>query len=78
MIDPQKAILLLRLAVDVIAGDRKDGAEVAREMMALAVDLIPVEDLKQFLTDRERKFTDLEADVLEQVKLSAVAAEAKP
>jgi len=78
VIDPQKAILLLRLAVDVIAGDRKDGAEVAREMMALAVDLIPVEDLKQFLTDRERKFTDLEADVLEQVKLSAVAAEAKP
>lgn len=70
MINPEKAILLLRLAVDVVAGDRKDAAEVAREMMGLAVDMIPVEDLKPFLTDINRKFTDLEADVLEQIKLS--------
>lgn len=70
MIDPEKAILLLRLAVDVVAGDRKDAAEVAREMMGLAVDMIPVDQLKDFLTDREKKFTDLEADVLEQIKLS--------
>jgi hypothetical protein len=71
-IDPAKSRLLLRLGVDVALGDRQDAAAVARELLALAVDLVPVDELKEFLTDRDRVFADLETDVAEEIKLSGI------
>lgn len=69
MIDATKGLLLLRLAVDVIAGDRKDAVDVARQLMAIAVSIIPVDELKEFLSEQDRTFADLATDVAEQLKL---------
>lgn len=41
----------------------------ARRVMDLAVDLIPVEDLKLFLSEQDRTFADLTVDVAEAIKL---------
>jgi hypothetical protein len=46
-------------------------ADGARQLLGLAVDMIPVDELKQFLTERDRIWADLAADVAEQIKLEA-------
>ncbi|MBA2683256.1 MAG: hypothetical protein H0U66_02020 [Gemmatimonadaceae bacterium] len=46
--------------------------EGARRVMASLPDLIPVEDLKEFLSDQDRIFAELSADVAEQIKLSGL------
>ena len=69
MIEPAKALRIARLALDIATGDRQDAVNVVRELMILAADMIPVDELKEFLTDRDRIFADLSADVAEQIKL---------
>jgi len=69
MIEPAKALRIARLALDIATGDRQDAVNVVRELMILAADMIPVDELKEFLTDRDRIFADLSADVVEQIKL---------
>ena len=66
-----QAILLLRLAVDIIDEDKEDAVAVAKELMSIAVGMIPVDQLKQFLSDVDRRATDVEMDVAEAVKLEA-------
>ena len=46
--------------------------EGARRVMAALSGLIPVEDLKEFLTDQDRIFAELAADVAEQIKLGGL------
>lgn len=46
--------------------------EGARRIMSTLSDLIPVEDLKEFLTNQDRIFAELSADVAEQIKLSGL------
>lgn len=70
MIDVSKAGKILRLAVAIALGDRQDAARVALELTWLAVDLVPVKDLKEFLTDRDRLWADFAADIAEEAKLS--------
>ncbi len=41
----------------------------AKELLGLAVDMVPVDQLKAFLTERDRVWADLAADVAEEVKL---------
>ncbi len=69
MIAPAQVVLLTRLVADVLAGDRTDAVAVARQLMAIAVDMIPVDQLKEFLTERDRNFADLATDVAEELKL---------
>lgn len=52
-----------------VASGAKSPADGARELLGLAVDMIPVDELKEFLTDRDRIWADLAADVAEQIKL---------
>jgi hypothetical protein len=62
-------VRLVRLVADIIAGDRTDALAVARELMNLAVDSIPVEDLKGELLDRDRIWAELAADIAESIKV---------
>lgn len=48
-------------------------AEGARIVMRSLPDLIPVDELKDFLTDGDRIFADIGADVAEQIKLDGSA-----
>ena len=61
-----------RIALDIATGDRADAAVAAKEVMLLAADWVPVDELKEFLAQRDRIFDDLEADVLEQIKLDSL------
>jgi hypothetical protein len=62
-------ITVARIGFDLATGNRSDASAAAKELMGMAVDLVPVEDLKDFLTEHDRVFADLTADVLEQIKL---------
>ena len=62
---------LIRLGVDVAEGNVTDAIATARSLFDLGVGLIPVYQQKQFLRDYDRKISDLEADVLEDIKLEA-------
>jgi len=44
----------------------------AKQLLGLAIDMIPVDQLKEFLTERDRVFADLTVDVAEQMKLEGV------
>ncbi len=68
------AAKVARIAFDVATGDRTDAGKAARELLYLAIDMIPVAELRDFLSERDRIFADLEADVLEQLKLEATRA----
>ena len=63
------AAKLTELALDITSGRITDALTVARRLFALSTDAIPVEDLKDYLTDRDRMFADLAADVAESIKV---------
>ncbi len=58
-----------RIGIDLATGDRKDAGVAAKELLGMAVDMIPVDEMKDFLTERDRIFADLATDVAEQIKL---------
>ncbi len=43
--------------------------EGAKQLARLSVDLIPVGYLREYLTDRDRVWADLAADIAEEIKL---------
>lgn len=69
-IEPRTGILLVRLGADIIAGDVTDGLAAARSLVGVALDLVPVEELRQYLTEGDRARADLAADMIEEAKLS--------
>lgn len=48
-------------------------ADGAKQLLGIAVDMVPVDQLKAFLTERDRIWADLAADVAEQIKLEGKA-----
>jgi hypothetical protein len=62
---------LARIGFDLATGDREDAGTAAREIMALTVSMIPVDDLKGFLTETDRIFAELAADCAEQLKVGS-------
>lgn len=64
------AIKVARIGFALATGDRSDAAQAAKELMYIIVDMVPVDDLKEFLSDSARVYIDLENDVAEQIKLS--------
>lgn len=44
-------------------------ADGAKQLLGIAVDMVPVDQLKEFLTERDRIWADLAADVAEEIKL---------
>lgn len=70
MISLATAAQLTELAMSITAGTITV-AEAARKLIGIGLDLVPVEDLKAFLTDEARKRADLAADLAEDVKFGA-------
>ncbi len=57
------------VALGVASGSIKP-VDGAKQLLGLAVDMIPVSELREFLTERDRIMADLAADVAEQIKLA--------
>jgi hypothetical protein len=68
-IEPRTGILLIRLGADIVAGDVTDGLAAARALVGAALDFVPVEDLRQYLTEADRARADLAVDMVEEAKL---------
>lgn len=64
----EMAFVALSVTTGVIAP-----VEGARRVMRALPRLIPVNDLKEFLTDQDRIFAELSADVAEQIKVGSSA-----
>lgn len=65
----QGAALLTEAAIDVQEGRFKDALAKLGQVEQLLVGSLPVDDLKDYLTDRDRRFADLAVDVAEAVKV---------
>lgn len=65
----EKAAVTIAFTALSVATGATSPTDGARIIMGVLADLIPVDELKEFLTDRDRIFADLTADVAEQIKL---------
>lgn len=69
-VDPKLiAVQVARIAFDLATGDRADAAQAAKEIANLVVDLVPVDEWKQFLTARDKTWADAATDIAEEIKL---------
>lgn len=75
MIPNTQIVLIVRLIADVLTGDKNDAVAVARELMNIAIDMIPAEELKQYLAEQDRAFADLATDIAEEIKLEGKGSE---
>ena len=67
--DPKdKALEAAFVALGVIGGATTP-VDAAKQLLGIAVDMVPVGELKAFLTERDRIWADLAADVAEDMKL---------
>jgi hypothetical protein len=65
--------LLVELVADIESGRVTDAFAVSRKLAALAVDLLPVDTLKPYLTERDRNWADAAVDIAEALKVNAAA-----
>lgn len=63
------AVLLAEAGVDVQDGRFKDALDKVGQLERLLVGSLPIEDIKDYLTDRDRRFIDLAVDVAEANKV---------
>ena len=74
----QRAIpLLLELVADIEQGRVVGMLAISTRIAGLAVDLFPVDALKDSLLPRDRKWADLAADIAEAGKINLEADEAE-
>jgi hypothetical protein len=64
------AAKIARVAFDLATGDRGDAMAAIKEIAGLAIDAIPVDEYKEFLTARDKEFGELATDIAEAVKLA--------
>lgn len=57
------------LAIDIASGNYVEALKKVRSLADQLVLLVPVDGLKEDLTDSDRRFADLSADVAEAIKL---------
>ncbi len=69
----EAGLLLIQLGTELATGKVTDALATAKKIMAIAIDLLPVEDLKPYLTDRDRVWADLAVDIAEAIKVDAAA-----
>lgn len=62
-------LMLFDLARTIVAGERVDPVEVMRALADIAIQLLPVDQLKTFLDDAARKRDELAVDIAEDAKL---------
>jgi hypothetical protein len=70
---PQEAGIEAALVALGVANGGISPASGARQLLGLAIDMIPVDHLKEYLTDRDRAWADLAADIAEAIKVDAEA-----
>ena len=66
-------LLLIQLGTELATGKVTDALATAKKIMTIAIDLIPVEELRPHLTDRDRAWVDLSVDIAEAIKVDAAA-----
>jgi len=54
-LDPKKGMLIARLGIDIAVGDRTDAVATAKELPLHGRRPDPVDELKEFLTERDRR-----------------------
>jgi hypothetical protein len=59
------------IGIDIAAGKFLEALKKTRTLADTLVLMVPVDQLKADLTDRDRTFVDLEADVAEAIKLDS-------
>ena len=69
MSTPQEVGIKAALVALGVASGTTSPVDGAKRLLGLAVDMIPVDELKAFLLERDRIFADLAADVAEEIKL---------
>ncbi len=67
--DPKDVGLRAAFVALGVATGATSPVDGAKQLLGLAVDMVPVDQLKQFLTDRDRVWADLAADVAEEIRL---------
>lgn len=67
-----KAAIEIAFTAMSVATGATTPVEGARRVMSALSGLIPVADLKEFLTDQDRIFAELAADVAESIKLGGL------
>lgn len=71
------ASLLLELGADIRDGKVTDAIAVSKKLAGIAVDAIPVDMLKDSLSERDRVWADLSVDIAEAIKLDKVTDDAE-
>lgn len=67
--------LLLELASDIRDGRIYDAIAVSKRLAGIAVDLIPVDALKDSLSEEDKKWIDFSVDIAEAIKLANIDSE---
>ena len=67
----QAGLALADLGLSVARGERTSPVEVVRGIFAIAVKLLPVDDLKKHLDDAAVRRDELAADLAEEAKFGA-------
>lgn len=62
------AARIIRIGLDVIEGQAPSPADVARAIVGIGLDLVPVEELRSYLTEEARRRGELAADAAEAIK----------
>lgn len=60
---------LTELGIDIIEGRITDAVSAGHQLTAILLTMIPVDQLKAFLTPEDKVFADLSVDIAEQIKL---------
>lgn len=66
----QAAMRAIQIGLDVAASRRVDYKQAALELSSAAIALVPVDELKAFLEERDKLAIDAAVDVAEAVKLA--------
>jgi len=65
------ALTTIQIGVAVSGGQFAEALRLARQLVDTLILLVPVDQLKDDLTDNDRTFGDLAADVAEQIKVGS-------
>ncbi len=66
-----QGLQLLDFARRVIAGEANHPSEIARALVGLALDLAPVDELQEYLSDAARVRADAIADAAQRMKVGS-------
>ena len=67
--NPETIATLIRIGANALDGTAPSPAEVARALVGVGLDLVPVAELRAYLTDEARRRDELAANLAEEAKL---------